>query len=206
MHAPKPAPSPPPPDKNIPAPAPQVEEAPTDIEEQTEVVYTAPSFFLRSIIYYNPQEWTIWLNNKKLRYGENYGKFYIVHVDENEATFIWHSDDLDIISPTWAETIPQRDALTEMVVVSDISDDKPKEETLTYRWDHMTDDQSIAIDSRAHAIRFVLRPNQSFISYRMQITEGTFSHIRIVKQVSEDGYVIPASQPLLDIEELVKRP
>ena len=114
------------------------------------------SFFLKSLIYYNPDQWTLWIENslktEKITNESNSSGLVVEEIKPGYATIIWQTPNLDKIAPEWKRFL--------------ISDSRNR-----YRHEKFDilverDEQSIA------EVKFRLRPNQTFNVNSMQIFEG----------------------------------
>lgn len=125
-------------------------------DNEEEVVAQIRSFFLKSLIYYNPDSWTIWLENslktEKITDSVNSSGLIIEEIKPDYVTVIWQTPNLDKISPDWRRFL-----------ISDLNN----------RYRHEKYDIVVLRSGESNAeVKFRLRPNQSFNVNRMQIIEG----------------------------------
>ncbi len=153
----------------------------------------APSFFLRSIMYYGPDDWVIWLNDKKLRPGQGLQNFYIVTVLEDKVVMAWHPPNLPSIAPKWKQTLQpgekRREVIRLAAVKGGAAENIPaaEPEFVTFTWDYFDAANDVAVDSAKGAVRFVLSPHQSFVTRTLSIQEGFSPHIQPMNQAAEQS-------------------
>ncbi len=115
----------------------------------------SPSFYLGSIIFHSDNDWTIWINNKKITAEKRSDlKFIIpqlecVNVNEDYVTFSWKSRMIDNLSPGWREKLS---------LVKNTNNYYNENNGITFK------DNEV--------ITFVLYPNQTLSVYDMDILEG----------------------------------
>ncbi|NDF12848.1 MAG: hypothetical protein EB060_08585 [Proteobacteria bacterium] len=61
----------------------------------------APSYYLNSVLFYAPENWTLWMNYKRTRRGMKLEDLQVAHIDNDFVEFIWKPKDLDFLSPGW---------------------------------------------------------------------------------------------------------
>ncbi|PIR38465.1 MAG: hypothetical protein COV35_06775 [Alphaproteobacteria bacterium CG11_big_fil_rev_8_21_14_0_20_39_49] len=109
----------------------------------------APAFYLSSILYLSPDNWSVWINGQKVSFGEGYNNVEIVKVTETEVTMIWRDSMIDYVSPGWKDKYNL------------MADDR-----------FMSNERNVVVDLENGDISFVLGVNQSFDSMSMEIIEG----------------------------------
>lgn len=107
----------------------------------------APAFYLSSIMFLGDDNWTIWLNGKKITSYQVKGMpdIQVMDVSDNSAELIWNTEFLDYISPHWRdekEKIGQKESAIMM------------------------------IDDKTGQVAVKLHPNQTFVTRVMQVVEG----------------------------------
>ena len=144
-------------------PQPTVDDVLKKLESQplpTNLAY--PSFKLRSIIYNGANNWSVWLNNRRIT-SENNGpqnEIAVVQVNRDFAEFAW--------VPTNAEL------LSAILQVRLLPEDRrpPLSETPKHR--KATNNQSDGwLDKSTSVVHFILRPNQIFYAETFEVFEGT---------------------------------
>lgn len=63
----------------------------------------APAFYLNSTLFYTPDNWTIWVNHRRIRKGTVLNGLTITHVQKDFVDYLWEPADLEIISPQWRD-------------------------------------------------------------------------------------------------------
>ncbi len=117
----------------------------------------APAFYLNSVLYNSPKNWTIWLNNRRIRAGAKFPKLEISRIKADKVEFIWETADIDFISPGWAEKVPSI----------------PTKQRKAYgKWAYKSPAGDIFVDETKQFVRFILSPHQTFVSRTMRIAEG----------------------------------
>ena len=128
----------------------------------------SPSFYLGSILYSSKDDWTIWVNSKKIIAKKKEDLKFIVpqlkllDINEQYIIFSWQSRMLDNLSPNWK--------------------DKLIKDANSY---HSKDNRIVITDS--NILTFKLYPNQSFSIYDMEILEGFVpDHVEVKKSKMDD--------------------
>ncbi len=112
-----------------------------------------PSFYLKSILYFGPQDWTVWINDKKIKQDESPPFLNIIKIDETQATFLWKDSKIDLRFPEWRDYM--------------IPFDEEKK--------FFSNGQNVVISSETGDISFILKTNQSFIPNELKIIEGSIN-------------------------------
>ncbi len=125
----------------------------TDIIKKTEAPKDAPIFYLKSILYFSSNNWSIWLNDKKISDKNSdtnvIQNISIMKTSPNEVIMLWKKTQIDLIYPNWRSNF------------TPIDDNK-----------FASPARNIIIDSTTGDISFILRPNQSLLSKSLEIIEG----------------------------------
>ena len=139
---------------NVPNQINDLDEDGVNIDENEDSIETvdAPSFYLRSILYINPSNWSVWVNDQKISQdiGDYDEYLKIVRVQEDKAIFLWKQNNIDTLHPSWREDFP----------------------SLAGDGRFVSNNENIVIDLDTTNIAFVLRANQSMVSSQMKILEG----------------------------------
>lgn len=117
--------------------------------EGTGVAGITPSFYLGSLAYFSPEQWAVWLNNKKYTKEKSTGDINIISVSPEDVLIVWQVDSLDVIAPNWRSNV-----------------------AITSTGSYISQDRLVQVNNSGTEITFTLRPNQSFISSRMEVIEG----------------------------------
>ncbi len=142
---------------------PTVEEIYQKLQEQplpANLVY--PSFKLRSIIYRNANDWSVWLNNRHITNETNKteNEIVVVQINKNFAEFAWIPSNAELLS-----------AILQIRLLPEGSR-PPTSETPSHR--KSTISQSSGwLDRNTSVVHFILRPNQVFYAETFEVFEGT---------------------------------
>lgn len=145
---------------------------------------TYPVFFLSSIVYNTPNDWSLWMGGEKITSRKNETEVSVLHVTRDSATFRW--------KPDYAEAIGQRKK-ENAFAATDLVKNK------------LSTKHAVSYDEQNGAVTFTLRQNQSFAVGYFKLFEGyvespKMDPIRPVAITSSDGMseinplVLPASQ------------
>ncbi len=127
-------------------------------------------YALNSVMFYNPESWTLWLNSNRVRKGHPLSKEFegieIREVRQDAVEFLWFYRNLDVISPGWNQ---------KLAYIGDDADHEGEGFHAAddeYEWEHQSDDGTIMIDSKNGVLLFRLGINQTFRAVQMDIVEG----------------------------------
>lgn len=154
-----------------------------EVLEETILPTEAPVFFLNSVVYFSPQQWTIWVNDEKISVGDEHDQLEVSGVEGGKVTFFWRDSKIDYIFPKW------REKFTPLLDTGYFSNQK-----------------DILINGETGDISFVLQTNQSFVSKDLKVVEGVVLASGVEKAVSEEESFSEDSlgkELLRDIEETV---
>jgi hypothetical protein len=65
----------------------------------------APSFYLNSVMFYMPKNWSVWLNHRRIRFGTKMNGLTILNISEDYVDMLWKPMDLDFIAPDWRKKL-----------------------------------------------------------------------------------------------------
>lgn len=108
-----------------------------------------PNFYLGSIMYFSPDQWAVWLNNKKYSKDKMINEVDLLGVQSDKVQMRWKVNSLDVIVPDWRSKL-----------------------VLGNAGNYISRDNAVSINNAGTEITFTLRPNQSFLSSKMKIVEG----------------------------------
>ena len=150
---------------------------------EVKVPHVAPAFFVNSVLYNTPDNWTIWLNSRRIRSGSKFPELEISKVDRDAVEFIWETELLDAISPDWEKKVMPLEL-------------KPGEPVP--RFVYQSKDGLIAVDKSRRFVRFIIGPHQTFVSKEMKIVEGFVKStiFQTVNHVTSQ----PAGSPQIQIQ------
>ncbi len=110
-----------------------------------------PVFYLASIAYDAPGDWSLWVSGYKITSRVNPTDLTVVNVTRDSATFLWQ--------PSYGEAIKRRVELNAFAPTAAV---KHK----------LSQSQSIRFDEEREAMTFTLKPNQSFAVGYFKLFEG----------------------------------
>jgi len=61
----------------------------------------SPAFYLNSIVYKGPNDWSIWVNGTKYGPESLPERFDILNVTKKQVKIAWYTENLDLLSPGW---------------------------------------------------------------------------------------------------------
>lgn len=123
----------------------------------------APNFYLKSILYFSRDNWSLWLNKKMFSATTDrvFDNINLMHVTRYSASFLWKKAQIDLIYPNWKD------------VFINMEDNK-----------YVSPEKNIIIDSLTGDILFILKPNQTFSSKLLQIVEGPAKNVAPTPQTA----------------------
>ncbi len=65
----------------------------------------APAFYLNSVMFYIPKNWTLWLNHRRIRVGTEMNGLTVVNIHKDFVDMLWKPADLDFIAPDWKKNV-----------------------------------------------------------------------------------------------------
>ena len=128
--------------------------------------YTYVTVYLGSILYPSDGDWTIWVNDTKVRKENaesNDSGLVIKSVNQNSASILYHEDvkKLLVNSPNYKTQLKHLD--------SPETDDGSG-----HSWDYVSDDGTMKLESNTGVVLVKLKISQTFSLYDMQIMEGRY--------------------------------
>jgi hypothetical protein len=144
------------------APEPTVKGPVEKIDEPT----TYPVFYLASIAYEAPGDWSIWISGHKITSRKNETDISILGVSRESVTFLWKPEYSEAImrrkeDGVFAETVPVKHKLAAV--------------------------QPVTLDEEGGAVTFTLRPNQSFSVGYFSVFEGYVDSPKLQPVISNSG-------------------
>jgi len=112
---------------------------------------TYPVFYLSSIAYRSPGDWSIWVSGHKITSHKNTTNLQVVSVTPSQASFAW--------KPSYADSINTRKTANMMAPVEPVKN-------------RLTSTPNFNHDPATGIITFTLRPNQSFAAAYLNTFEG----------------------------------
>lgn len=133
-----------------------------DPNQQKVQIPPAPVFYLSSIVYNGPKDWTVWINGDRIttKDQDSYQKngLKIVNVERDFVTFTWETDVLDLMVPDWQQKLKSPERKPQTAQMNPVS---VKE----------------LLDQNKTRLEFILHPNQTFVVARMSIIEGKLKEV-----------------------------
>ena len=125
-----------------------------------------PVFYLSSIAYRSPGDWSIWVSGHKITAHKNTTNLQIVSVTPNQVSFAW--------KPSYSDSIASRKASNMLAPVDPVKNKLSKPATFNF-------------DTTTGIVTFTLRPNQSFVVGYMNIFEGFVESPKLPALATEKG-------------------
>ena len=140
---------------------------------------TYPVFFLSSIVYNSPKDWSIWMGGEKITSEKNETEVEVLSVKRDSATFRW--------KPVYASAIGQRQAMKAFAATDSVKN-------------KLSANHSINYDDQSGEITFTLRQNQSFAVGYFKLFEGyvaspTMDAMPLANAATDDNVATISSQP-----------
>ncbi len=132
---------------------------------EEEQKYTFVTFYLASILYPSDGDWSIWLNNEKIRKesATELATVEIKKVSENHIVLEYKTDpqQFTVNAPTY------KNILNRVTPEDSLGDEQP--------WDFISKDKNIKVASSVAVVQFKLRMGQTFSLYDMEVKEGQYT-------------------------------
>ncbi len=112
---------------------------------------TYPVFYLSSIVYRAPEDWSIWISGHKLTSEKNETDVKVVAVSPDSVTLTW--------KPTYTQAIGQRKTENKFAASDDVKN-------------KLAQAQRVSYDDKSGTVTFSLRQNQSFSVGYFKLFEG----------------------------------
>lgn len=164
------------------------------IEKEVRIIPNSQNFFLDSILYYNDESWSIWINKSKTSSKSIQDNPKVVKVSENNVTMVWQNLDLAKTSPNWKNDLEHIAGTFEKSNV-DVSKEQTEKELEKirkkkkavfdageYEWNYKSKDGIIKLDSKNNIIEFNLKLHQTFIGHNLFVAEGLVEQRQQVDQ------------------------
>jgi hypothetical protein len=110
-----------------------------------------PVFYLSSIAYHGPKDWSIWVSGHKITSSHNNTDLAVLSVSETQASFIW--------KPTFKEALTTRKTANAFAPLDKVKNKLTKTPQFSY-------------DADFGVVSFTLKTNQSFNAAYMNSFEG----------------------------------
>ncbi len=110
-----------------------------------------PTFYLASVAYRNPSDWSLWISGYKISSQRNDTDLVVRAVSPESVTFAW--------TPTYGAAISQRHASKLFASLDPVKN-------------KLSPNQSVTLDKTTGTVTFTLRQNQTFAAGYFSIFEG----------------------------------
>ena len=110
-----------------------------------------PVFYLSSILYHSPTDWTVWLDRTRITPANNNGELTVTQVTPDRVWFHW--------APPYIDAIAARSSGNNFADAHKVSN-------------RFTDPDTTKYTHGANAVEFSLKPNQSFVAGYFHTFEG----------------------------------
>ena len=134
-----------------------------------------PVFYLSSIAYRAPDDWSIWVSGRKITASRNPTTLKVLSLSRTQAEFSW--------TPTYTEAIAARKKRNLFAPVKDMANKMTRPSTYTY-------------NAETGEIRFTLRTNESFVAGYMQTFEGFVESPTLPPLTPEEPKAAAAGAPV----------
>jgi len=134
-------------------------------QKQQKVNYTYPQFFLESLAYHSPDDWTIRINHQRISIKtppDSSAAIRVLEIDKDKVTIEWKPDEMDL---TKIAEIPSK-----------------------------VPDERVDIDRTNGIIVFTLHANQTFSAYAMRVLEGKVLPVTVKNALADSGAAAPKSE------------
>jgi|GEM_PF-5182998 len=136
------------------------------VESSLPIFKSAPSFYLKSIFYFSSDNWSVWLNSKKInnKTDTSQDDISIMDISSSQVIFLWRKSNINRIMPKWKDGF---------ISLGEGKYASPKKD--------------IVVDDATGNISFMLKLNQSLVSSKMEVVEGAANDIDFASAGSKSG-------------------
>ncbi len=142
-----------------------------NVEIAVDAATVAPSFFVKSVLYFSPANWSVWVNDRKFTpfYNKSYTAkgdvdFEVANVDHDRVRLVWNTHYLDAISPGWRQKLSPGNPSANHALK------EPGFISLTGK---------IFVSQDGNRVEVILAPNQTFVTHTMDVEEGYVAPVTI---------------------------
>lgn len=118
-----------------------------------------PNYFLTSIVFVSPDDWTFWLNDKRMRAGEKMTGLKVEKITPEYVDLIWEPTSLESMLPEWKARLAESERLSA---------------------------QPVRVTPNGSEVRFRIEPHQTFVGSKLLVQEGRYVPLPVTP-TSEDG-------------------
>lgn len=123
----------------------------SNLQNKTEDIISKPSFYLNSVVYFEPDNWVIWLNNEAIKPDDKHEILDIHEVGKNYVVFVWKNANISRIYPDWHKKFKSTGN------------------------NYASDNKNMVLNINSNDLYFILHPNQSLVTKEMVVKEGDFA-------------------------------
>ena len=125
-----------------------------------------PVFYLSSILYHSPTDWTVWLDRTRITPATNSGELIVTQVAADHASFRW--------TPPYIDAIAARYSGNTFADAHRVAN-------------RFTDPDTTKYAHGNTSVEFTLRPNQSFVSAYFHTFEGKLASPKVPGAATADA-------------------
>jgi len=153
--------------------------------KEVKIIPNSRNFFLDSILYYNKDNWSIWINKSKTTSSSIQDNPKITYVSKKNVIVVWQNLDINETSPYWKDDLLHIEGTPEATQVQEKDKERTEEELEEikakrkeafyngdYLFNYMSKDGNIKVDSENMIIEFNLSLHQTFIGHKLSLAEG----------------------------------
>jgi len=136
---------------------------------ERERYFIYPQFFLESLVYHSPNDWTIRINGRQITPqtpGGDETKLSVIAIDHDKVVLRWKPVEMARVLDAW-DKLPGNDTGQKSS-----GDNARVEMDFNAKAPNKFSGVPIVVDREHRLVTFTLRPNQTFSSFAMEILEG----------------------------------
>lgn len=162
--------------------------ASADVKDESQSLPLDRVFNLDTILFPKDENWTVWINNDKVRKldADKLSDYIIKDAGENFVTIIFIAKDLNIDSPNFRNILKLQENINVVIKITDKGASYKaldKNSAITnkalkdadFNWDYKSEDGGIWVASYDNVVKFTLKLRQKFTLSTMSISEGESS-------------------------------
>ena len=138
------------------------------VEEKINEPDSYPVFYLASIAYEKPSDWSVWISGHKITSRKNETDISILGISRDSVTFLW--------KPDYGPAILRRKQDNVFAATAPVKN-------------KLAASQTVSLDDQTGAVTFTLRPNQSFSLGYLSIFEGYVESPKLQPVVADSGSI-----------------
>jgi len=149
--------------------------APGAAKEVEEGDFIYPQFFLASLVYRSPDDWLVIVNGRKItpQTIDDQSEITVTAIDNDKVLLKWKPANMAHVMEIW-------DKLTASQQTKPSNDENtPAQMTFDTKVLDKVPDVPVLVDKERKVVTFILRPNQTFSSFAMQVLEGKVAPVTL---------------------------